>query len=45
LTKSLSSTLIKGELWMKIYTANDDTDFTVDQEWLDIDLVKIADIV
>lgn len=45
LTKSLSSTLIKGELWMKIYLANDETEFTVDGESLDIDIVKICDMV
>jgi hypothetical protein len=45
LTKSLSATLIKGELWMKVYVANTDAGFQVDDESLDISLVKIADVI
>lgn len=45
LTKSLSSTLIKGDVYMKIYKANTDALFLVDGEEADIDIIKLCEMV
>lgn len=45
LTQELSSTLKHGELYLKIFMTNAQANFLTDEEWTDIDLVKVADMV
>lgn len=45
LTQAVSARLKEGELFAKIFMGNPDADFTVDGEYLDIDRIKIADMV
>lgn len=45
LTQVLSAKLKHGELFLKIFMADSDVDFVTDGEWLDIDVVKICDMV
>lgn len=45
LTKDLSETLKHGELYLKIFMTNTQANFLSDGEWLDIDEVKLCDMV
>lgn len=45
ISQAVSARLKEGELFAKIFMGNSDAEFTVDEEELDIDVIKIADVI
>jgi len=45
LTKDLSGMLKKGQVELKIFMSKTDSDFVVDPDWTDIDIVELCTMV